>query len=56
MVRKLPAATQTVFNLFIMEGYTHKEIAVLLKITEGTSKWHVSDAKKKLQTMINDAG
>ena len=56
MVRNLPAATQTVFNLFIMEGYTHKEIAVLLKITEGTSKWHVSDAKKKLQTMINDAG
>lgn len=56
MVRKLPAATQTVFNLFIMEGYSHKEIAVLLKITEGTSKWHVSDAKKKLQTMINDAG
>lgn len=55
IIRKLPAATQTVFNLFVMEGYSHKEIAVLLDISEGTSKWHVSDARKKLQTIINEA-
>ena len=54
MIRKLPAATQTVFNLFIIEGYSHKEIARLLKISEGTTKWHVSDARKKLQTIINE--
>ena len=54
MIRILPAATQAVFNLFAMEGYSHKEIAALLKISEGTSKWHVSDARKKLQTMINE--
>ena len=54
IIRKLPAATQTVFNLFIMEGYSHREIAGLLNISEGTSKWHVSDARKKLQTIIND--
>ena len=54
MTRKLPAATQTVLNLFITEGYSHKEIAGLLNISEGTSKWHVSDARKKLQTMINE--
>ena len=54
MIRKLPAATQTVFNLFIMEDYSHREIAGLLKISEGTSKWHVSEARKKLQTMINE--
>jgi len=54
IVRQLPDATQTVFNLFIMEGYSHKEIAGLLKISEGTSKWHVSDARKKLQTIINE--
>ncbi|MEO5893531.1 MAG: RNA polymerase sigma factor [Ferruginibacter sp.] len=54
MIRILPAATQAVFNLFIIEGYSHKEIAALLKISEGTSKWHVSDARKKLQTMINE--
>jgi len=54
IIRQLPAATQTVFNLFIMEGYGHKEIAALLNISEGTSKWHVSDARKKLQTIINE--
>ena len=54
IIRQLPDATQTVFNLFIMEGYSHKEIAALLKISEGTSKWHVSDARKKLQTIINE--
>jgi RNA polymerase sigma factor (sigma-70 family) len=54
IIRQLPDATQTVFNLFIMEGYSHKEIAGLLKISEGTSKWHVSDARKKLQTIINE--
>ncbi|CAN5556798.1 sigma-70 family RNA polymerase sigma factor [soil metagenome] len=54
LIRKLPAATQAVFNLFIMEGYSHLEISELLQISEGTSKWHVSDARKKLQTMIND--
>ena len=54
MIRILPAATQAVFNLFIMEGYSHKEIAGLLKISEGTSKWHVSDARKRLQIMINE--
>ena len=53
LVRKLPAATQAVFNLFIIEGYSHREIAVLLQITEGTSKWHISDARKKLQAMLN---
>ncbi|MEJ7588386.1 MAG: sigma-70 family RNA polymerase sigma factor [Ferruginibacter sp.] len=53
IVRLLPQATQAVFNLYIMEGYSHKEIAGLLKISEGTSKWHLSDARKKLQTMLN---
>jgi RNA polymerase sigma factor (sigma-70 family) len=54
MVRQLPLATQTVFNLFTIEGYSHKEIASLMNISEGTSKWHVSDARKKLQTIIID--
>ena len=53
MIRQLPPATQTVFNLYVMEGCSHQEIAELLKISEGTSKWHLSDARKKLQAMIN---
>ncbi len=52
LIRKLPPATQTVFNLFTMEGYSHKEIADLLQVSEGTSKWHVSEARKNLQKMI----
>lgn len=51
-VTKLPPATQAVFNLYVMEGYNHKEIAQQLKISEGTSKWHLSEARKSLQQMI----
>ena len=54
LVRKLAPATQTVFNLFIIEGYSHKEIAQLLHISDGTSKWHLSEARKNLQKMINE--
>jgi RNA polymerase sigma factor (sigma-70 family) len=54
LVRALPPATQAVFNLYVMEGYHHNEIAGLMKISEGTSKWHLSEARKKLQKMINE--
>jgi RNA polymerase sigma-70 factor (ECF subfamily) len=52
LVRELPPATQAVFNLYVIEGYNHKEIADLLKISTGTSKWHLSEAKKSLQKKI----
>ena len=54
LVRQLPQATQAVFNLYVMEGYNHAEIAALIGISEGTSKWHLSEARKKLQKMINE--
>ena len=54
LVRELPAATQAVFNLYVLEGYTHVEIASIAGISEGTSKWHLSEARKKLQKMINE--
>jgi RNA polymerase sigma factor (sigma-70 family) len=53
-VRKLPPATQAVFNLYVIEGYSHKEIAQLLNISEGTSKWHLSEARKNLQQLITE--
>lgn len=46
LIRRLPLATQAVFNLYVMEGYNHKEIGDLLNIGEGTSKWHLSEARK----------
>jgi len=52
MIRRLPPATGAVFNLFVIEGFTHKEIAVMMRISEGTSKWHLSEARRKLQSMI----
>jgi RNA polymerase sigma-70 factor (ECF subfamily) len=54
LVRQLSPSTQAVFNLYVMEGYSHKEIANIMKISEGTSKWHLNEARKKLQKMIND--
>ena len=52
LIRELPPATQAVFNLYIVDGYDHKEIGELLQISEGTSRWHLSEARKKLQTQL----
>lgn len=54
LVRQLPAATQAVFNLYVMDGFTHKEVAKLLGISEGTSKWHLSEARKILKQLITE--
>lgn len=51
-IRQLPAATQFVFNLSVLEGYSHKEIAEQMSIGESTSRWHLSEAKKQLRTML----
>lgn len=53
MIQALPATTRTVFNLFVLDGYTHKEIAAMLSISEGTSYWHVNKARSLLQEQIN---
>lgn len=49
LVQKLPQRARLVFNLYVMEGFAHKEIAELLSITEGTSKSQLFEAKKALQ-------
>jgi RNA polymerase sigma factor (sigma-70 family) len=53
LLKTLPELTQKVFNLYAIDGYKHKEIAELLKMSEGTSKWHVSDARKKLKELLD---
>ena len=53
MILKLPKATRTVFNMYSYEGYKHQEIASLLGISEGTSKWHVNQARKLLSQELN---
>jgi len=53
-VRLLPPVTSKVFNLYAIDGYKHHEIAKLLKISEGTSMWHYSIAKKRIKEMIGE--
>jgi RNA polymerase sigma-70 factor (ECF subfamily) len=52
LLQRLPETTRAVFNLYVTEGYTHKEIGVLLSISEGTSKWHLSEARKSLTNLL----
>ncbi len=52
LVGQLPNVTRSVFNLFAIDGYSHKEIAEKLSISEGTSKWHVNFARTKLKEML----
>ncbi len=49
LIQQLPDRCRVVFNLFAIEGYTHKEIAEQLEITEGTSKSQYSRARSLLQ-------
>lgn len=52
LITKLPPMAQQVFNLFVVDGYSHKEIAEMLSIEEGTSKWHLNSARTKLKEML----
>ncbi|EDM36064.1 putative RNA polymerase ECF-type sigma factor [Pedobacter sp. BAL39] len=51
-IRKLPTATQLVFNLSVIDGYSHKEIGAQMNIGESTSRWHLSEAKKILRGLL----
>jgi RNA polymerase sigma factor (sigma-70 family) len=52
MVQALPIGYRTVFNLYAIEGYSHKEIADQLNISEGTSKSQLARARQTLQENI----
>ncbi len=53
LTEKLPPATRQVFQLFAVEGFHHDEIAAQLGISVGTSKWHLSEARRRLQQLLN---
>jgi RNA polymerase sigma-70 factor, ECF subfamily len=48
-LQQLAPNTALVFNMYCLEGYTIDEIATKLNITTGTTKWHISEARKKLK-------
>ena len=52
MIRTLPPMTAKVFNLFAIDGFSHKEIGDMLAISQGTSKWHLSEARRRLQLLL----
>ncbi len=52
-VQNLPPSYRTVFNLFVIEGFTHEEIAKKLGIATGTSKSNLSKAKRHLQKYLS---
>lgn len=52
LIRKLPPMSRSVFNLAVFENYTHKEISNLLDIKEGTSMWHLNNARNILKKQI----
>lgn len=52
IINQLPIACKQVFNLYAIDGYSHKEIGVMLQISEGTSKWHLHEARKRLQETL----
>jgi RNA polymerase sigma-70 factor (ECF subfamily) len=52
LIKQLPGATAMVFNMYVYEGFTHKQIGEQLGISDSTSKWHVSEAKKLLKPKL----
>ncbi len=54
LLHKLPTGYRTIFNLYAIEGYKHKEIAEQLNISINTSKSQLIKARKRLQDLMND--
>ena len=52
LICQLPVTTRLVFNLYSIDGFSHREIADMLGISEGTSRWHLSDGRRQLRLII----
>jgi len=52
LLQRLPPVTQQVFNLFALDGFSHRDISYMLCMCEVTSKCHVNHARQKLQMWI----
>ena len=53
-IKRLPPSYRTVFNMFVIDGFSHHEIANMLGISEGTSKSALAKAKAQLKKFINN--
>jgi len=52
LLKQIPEISAQVFNLYVIDGYSHREISNLLNMSEGTSKWHLSTARKLLREKL----
>lgn len=55
LIQKLPKGYRTVFNLYVVDGFSHREISNLLVISESTSKTQLMKAKRLLKSYISDS-
>lgn len=53
-IQRLPGDMRSVFSLYVLDGYKHREIAEMLDINVNTSKWHLANAKKELQQLLKN--
>lgn len=53
VIQELPDMQRAVFNLHVFESMKHRDIAQVLDTSEGTSRWYLNDARKRLQEKIN---
>jgi RNA polymerase sigma-70 factor (ECF subfamily) len=56
LIQKLPPGYRTVLNMYVLEDYSHKEIAQMLEISEGTSKSQLARAKALLASKLQKKG
>ena len=52
LIQQLPPVTRTVFNMFVFEGYSHRDISQQMGMSENTSAWHVNSARAKLKEAV----
>lgn len=53
VVHTLPEAQRSVFNFFVFENLSHKEIGAALNINENNSRWYLNDARRRLKEKLN---
>ncbi|GAB4382803.1 MAG: RNA polymerase sigma factor [Salibacteraceae bacterium] len=55
IIDSISPISKVVFNMYVIDGYSHKEISEALNISVGTSKWHLSSARKQIQAKLKVA-
>ncbi len=53
IIETLPDTQRNIFNLFVFENYSHKEIAKMLDMQQNNCRWHLNDARRRLKEKIN---